>query len=596
MALTALDKEAILESAGYGSGGMDPDIVTLSNGNIAVTWTERLSGPGDVSSDTDGAVFMRVLTPGGVPVSDIIQVNDVDEGRQNAPEITAVTGGFVVGYTSRFVYGETTTDRDTFITYFRNDGTPIPGFSYDILEDTPTPNTSTDQVLHEMITLSEDRLAVLTEDQLYLFANGGNQAFPVVGDVDDLAQLRNGNIVTATAIDGVSVELNLFSTRFGAPEGVPGVYEPLSFLVRTSDPSNSDLRIGSGNAELAALGNGGFALAYVEGTVDEDASVLRIVTFSETAVIEGRGGSTTRAFEFSSNKGAFDMIALADGGLAMAMTRVSGTDGSFDIEVVLFDEDGRVISRVPVSAETQDDQANPSLTQLDDGRLVVAYTDASDTDNAGASNPMRLAYFEVEDMKGRFVGTIGEDRLLGLGGNDRLSGLDGDDVIKGRSGDDRLLGGAGTDKLVGGNGSDALRGGNDDDTLQGGGGADGLGGGEGRDRLSGGSGNDVLGGGIGNDRLAGNKGDDVLKGGRGDDTLIGGGGNDLFVFDTMSGSDTVKDFDAGADSLRLQLDGLERADVSVSRGGGDTVIAFGSAEITLEDVTLMRGEIDFQFL
>ena len=71
------------------------------------------------------------------------------------------------------------------------------------------------------------------------------------------------------------------------------------------------------------------------------------------------------------------------------------------------------------------------------------------------------------------------------------------DVIDGRGGNDKLYGYAGNDTLIGGSGSDYLYGGNDDD---------------------------------------------VLYGGSGSDYLYGESGSDTFVFDDISGSDNVQDF------------------------------------------------------
>ncbi|MFM7275693.1 MAG: calcium-binding protein, partial [Gammaproteobacteria bacterium] len=101
--------------------------------------------------------------------------------------------------------------------------------------------------------------------------------------------------------------------------------------------------------------------------------------------------------------------------------------------------------------------------------------------------------------------------------------------------------------------------GNDlDNLLTGNGAANRLSGLDGRDVLDGGAGNDTLSGGAGNDTLGGGNGNDVLGGGAGADALRGGGGADGFLFDDApagGGSvDTVLDFSAGTDKLRLDDD------------------------------------------
>ena len=52
--------------------------------------------------------------------------------------------------------------------------------------------------------------------------------------------------------------------------------------------------------------------------------------------------------------------------------------------------------------------------------------------------------------------------------------------------------------------------------------------------------------------LNGMGGDDVLKGFGGNDTLYGGAGNDLFVFAKDGSTDTIADFQTGADKIDLR--------------------------------------------
>jgi len=207
-------------------------------------------------------------------------------------------------------------------------------------------------------------------------------------------------------------------------------------------------------------------------------------------------------------------------------------------------------------------------------------------------------------------GGAGDDILFGGGGNDHLRGGDDNDELYGGDGNDQLHGDAGDDILDGGAGNDQLRGGEGNDVLYGGAGNDTLRGEVGDDTLYGGAGNDTMFGGTGDDTyyvdsakdkvkenanegndtivasysyslekvknvenltlsedatplhidaignsgvnvLTGNSGNNVLNGKAGDDILFGGEGNDIFVFDNLAGVDTVLDFTAGSDMLRL---------------------------------------------
>jgi serralysin len=152
------------------------------------------------------------------------------------------------------------------------------------------------------------------------------------------------------------------------------------------------------------------------------------------------------------------------------------------------------------------------------------------------------------------LGGLGEDSLAGRTGQDTLDGGAGRDSLAGGSDADLLYGRDGRDLLQGGDAADRLFGDAGDDTLQGDGAGDRLFGGSGRDRLDGGSGADLLSGGAEADLLFGGAGADTLQGDGGSDTMSGGAGADVFVFDLRlpgGASDTVTDFVAGSDRLRL---------------------------------------------
>lgn len=101
-------------------------------------------------------------------------------------------------------------------------------------------------------------------------------------------------------------------------------------------------------------------------------------------------------------------------------------------------------------------------------------------------------------------------------GNDGLSGWKGNDVLDGGAGSDHLYGWAGCDFLVGGTGEDWL---------------------------TGGAGWDTLAGGAGNDTLVG--GDGFIWPNPGD------GDADRFVLNSLSGTDTITDFEPGLDKIAI---------------------------------------------
>lgn len=601
MQLQATGKEIVIESAGYGAGGTNPDLIVLSNGQLLATWSEVLGQPTDDVDDTDGGIFARILSADGVAVGDIIQVNPSPTFPQSLPQAVALSGGsFAIGWTQFATFGDGPSDADTFVRFFDADGTPFEGLLIDVVPDTPssTAETQDDQVLREIIPLDGNRFDVILEKAdgptgvtSKLYDSTGNFLEDLTFPTDDMLQTENGNIVRAAVVNK-QVQVVLGNDLFGAPAGIDGVHEQIVFQI-SGDSTKAKVK---GSTELASLTGGGFVIAYIE-EVDVGKSVVRVAVISDEGRLEFERKAIPLDFDVVDPRADFDMIGLAGGGFAIAVTTLDAGGTSTGVDVALFDSNGKLETRLQASATDAGNQANPVLAQLPDGRIAVSFTDASGTGNAGDHNPLRIAYFEIDGASGKFVGTAGDDTLGGVGGNDRIFGLDGDDVIRGRDGDDRLFGGEGDDTLDGGTGADALRGGAGADTLRGGKGHDGLGGGEGNDTLKGDAGHDVIGGGGGNDRLFGNAGNDRLKGGTGNDTMTGGAGMDTFHFVRgMSGDDRITDFDKDEDVIAVNLRGANQSIVEVTISAGNTEIAIGADTLTLTGVTLTEAEIAFQFV
>lgn len=619
MKLIDTDAKRIIESAGPQTGGTQPDLITLTDGRMVMVWAERLTSPTDAFDDTDGAVFAQILDANGYPLGDIFQVNDYTPFVQDRPQALALdNGGFVIGWTHTAQYGDHPVDIDSFFRMYDANGNLMTGQRIDFFADNPTGIDAlpTNHRLKEMVALSEGRFAVIVETgEIAIYNSGGGQLdrfWQVPAGTDgraaDITQLANGNIIGAIAT-GERVQMVMTDTRLGGPDGIAGIYQPLTFYIEGD--TTPGLMVG--DVELAALAGGGFALAFVEQRAN-GAAVLRLEIMSDEAQKVFTAAPLLSGLAFDDARAGFDMIALKDGGIALAQV-VANRAGETGIELRLFDENARPLGpTIIASTPGANGSGDPVLTQLPDGRIALAYADYDTPTFANDVNHINLGFYEVKGA-GRFTGTEGNDVMIGLGGNDRLFGLGGDDTISGGAGDDRIWGGDGNDVLRGGAGDDALRGGAGNDRLYGGKGDDGLSGGVGNDRLYGGGGNDVLGGGAGNDRLYGGAGNDLLKGGEGNDLLSGGAGRDTlkggpgdniltggagadsFVFVRgHGGQDRITDYTAGEDVIALHLRGLAPKAVTVTDDGTDTLITFANTLITLENVVLDKGDIDFLFL
>jgi len=608
MRLQAAGNELVVASAGYALGGMDPDITVLSNGQMVVTWSEVLEAPSDESDDVDGGVFARILDSDGVPVSEIFQVSEFssyppDFGLfpQTGPQVVALAAGsFGIGWTHAATFGDDSgvSDYDSFIRFFDGNGTPFGDFLIDYHQDTPPFLEAGDQVLREIVKLSGGRFAAIVEDanigyyHTKVYDSSGQVETFIEVAVDDMVQLENGNIVFAGIAADNTISLTMTDRRFDPPKNIAGIYDRLTFSIGTplgAEKSEVDL-------ELAALSGGGFALAYSE-LVDAFSSQINIAIISDEAVHEFSADPIVREIPVQDQLGTFDMIGLSRGGFALAVTRLDALGGTTGVDIMLYDENGRVQTTLGVGASDIGDQANPTLTELPGGRIALAYTDTSGNGDAGDHNTLRMAFFELKGKAGRFVGSDGDDLLRGLGGHDRIFGFAGDDQIEGKGGADRLFGGEGNDAVLGGTGNDALRGGDGNDTLNGNGGRDGVGGGAGNDVVKGGMGNDVVGGGAGSDRVFGGAGDDHVRGGLGDDALWGGAGADIFHFArSQSGDDHINDFNNALDILSIDLRGAKRGIVDVEIVDGDTVVSYGTSSVTLDGVALDQGDIMFNYV
>lgn len=225
---------------------------------------------------------------------------------------------------------------------------------------------------------------------------------------------------------------------------------------------------------------------------------------------------------------------------------------------------------------------NDVFTLTDTGGLVLART---------GSAAFQLTLQQVETID-----------LWSQGGDDRLTvgDLSGTTVTQ-----VHFHGGTGDDRVSATNSSTPLvaEGENGNDTLIGGSGSDQLQGGAGNDVLRGNNGNDWLVGGAGNDTLTGGNGRDVLEGGTGNDQLTGGNGRDAFVFNPNEGSDTVRDFSSGTDSIVLKgFTGTGGAPATfadltghITTTGADTVIDLNGTTITVSNVATLTAN-DFVFV
>jgi len=198
--------------------------------------------------------------------------------------------------------------------------------------------------------------------------------------------------------------------------------------------------------------------------------------------------------------------------------------------------------------------------------IAIAFNTVIENARGGAGDDTITGNAVNNDLRGG----LGDDTIDGGAGNDRLFGNDGNDYLFGGLGNDKLDGGAGVDSMEGGAGNDVYTVNTrlDEVIEQARAGTDTV-----RSRMSWSLGDNVeklvllgnrsvdasgnnldntLTGNNAANKISGGLGDDLLIGKGGSDTLTGGEGKDTFVFDSVSGVDTITDFSVDFDFIQLK--------------------------------------------
>ncbi|WP_424927726.1 hypothetical protein [Amaricoccus tamworthensis] len=107
-------------------------------------------------------------------------------------------------------------------------------------------------------------------------------------------------------------------------------------------------------------------------------------------------------------------------------------------------------------------------------------------------------------------------------------------------------------------------------------------------RMFGNGGDDTLLGRAGDDTIFGGADDDTIDGGTGSDDLTGGPGNDVFRFATGDGSDVIRDFVKGQDTIEVGVGSF--AALTITPSGGDALVSYQGGQIRVAGVA--AGSLD----
>jgi Ca2+-binding RTX toxin-like protein len=553
----------------------DPTITGLADGRFVVAWTDLSVSGGDTSLY---AIRGQVFTAAGAKSGAEFLVNTTTTSSQERPTITALADGrFVVAWTDLSVSGG-----DTSLYAIRGQVFTAAGAKSgaEFLVNTTTTNTQT----YPTITgLADGRFVVAWSD---LSVSGGDTSlYAIRGQVFTAAGAKSGaeflvnttttnnqsnSTITGLAdgrfvvawTDGSQSSGDRYSSAIrGQVFTAAGAKSGAEFLV------NSTTTNSQGDSTITGLADGRFVVAWTDLSVsggDTSGSAIRAQVFTAAGAKSGAEflvNTTTTNNQYDPT-----ITGLADGRFVVAWTDLSVSGGDTSLYAIR----GQVFTAAGaksgveflVNTTTTNNQYEPTITGLADGRFVVAWTDFSQSGGDTSGFAIRGQAFD-----GRITGV----QLKGTPAADDFAGTIFADQIGGLFGNDRLDGGAGNDQLQGG---------------------------AGKDTLFGGAGNDSLDGGAGNDQLQGGAGKDTLTGASGSDILSGGAGNDRFLYTGAETGlnllrDVITDFTSGSDKLDLVS-----VDAATTKAGNQAFTFIGNAAFSaagqlsyVQATGLLAGEI-----
>ncbi|HEX8573985.1 MAG TPA: calcium-binding protein, partial [Allosphingosinicella sp.] len=469
---------------------LEPSIAGLPSGGFVVTWTDE-SNVG--SSDIRG----RVFDSSGFALAPDFLINTTTAYHQGASNVFALPGGgFVVSWVDHGQTSSLETAYNVRAQIFDSSGAKV-GQEFLV-----NPALAGVQTLPQGVALGSGGFVILWSD------------------------VTNGE---------VDVRAQLFDSAGGRIGG--------EFQV----PANAAGE--QGNADVAALPNGGFVVSWQGADPGTTTYFARAQMFDSAGA---RVGPEVSASNSDNRVSTVNVTGLASGGFLVSWEDHQNSTPTTRAQ--LFDSEGYRLGsqfQVNLAAKTG---GYSDLATLSSGRLVATWNYGSYDVNG-------------QVFRAPLIGTPLADALAGGAEDDGIAGLASDDILSGGSGKDTLDGGAGDDRLTGGAGSDWLAGGIGTDTADyslesGGGGVTvNLSGGpvwvsnvlalqpgqardshlnvdtlEGIENVTTGAGVDVVHGDAAANRIETGGGGDLLFGGAGADILIGGDGGDQYYIQASDSS------------------------------------------------------------
>ena len=426
------------------------DVAAIADGGLVVTWD---TDEGDAIGQRIFAQSFHNGTASGQPLLLTPQTSQYLPNN-GFPDVASLSGSFIVSWTNTDEFNH----RSVHTSF--NGGASLP-LSTPVFPSIPTSAVS---------TLSQNRAIVTWKDSGALYGR-------TKGDLDSGQFKINTTSGADTPAVASQAAFGRFMATWHSTDSGDGDANCIRARVFNTDGSaigndfvvNSTALAQGSTPSVAALPDGRFLVVWDgDDNGDGAGSCIRGRYFGTMGAPVGNDFIVNTTA--TGNQVEPSIATLADGRIAIAWAsdEVAG-DGGTSIRVRLFNVDGTPAGGdFLVNANTSDDEFDPVVTALPDGRFAVSWQNYQVFDDV-----MDQAYALYFDPR-IYTGTTGNDvwtggnlvdTISGDNGNDTLSGLLGNDILSGGLGDDTLNGGDGDDILDGGNNNDTLNGGKGNDTL-----------------------------------------------------------------------------------------------------------------------------------
>jgi Ca2+-binding RTX toxin-like protein len=418
----------------------EPDVTTLANGNILVTWSDNSSQRGDGAS-TD--IVAQILSPQGEKIGGEILVNAAFLGMQGDAQVSALPdGGFVITWRDRQSAEDDSSGSAIRAQVFNVDGSARgDAFLVNSL-------TSGEQLDVSIATLADGRFVISwTNAQTGLGAQIKSQVFDPRNLPIDLVAGDGGETLLGGAGD------DALTGGAGDDKLISG--GGLDTL--TGGQGNDIYLVDGRGTQIIEDGDEGVDVVQVTGDryrMDENIERVKVLNDDGSSVAGnaagnridgGDGGDGLHGGEGNDSLyGGYGDDTLIGG---TGDDRLDGGEGSN----LMIGGTGDDIYYLRSATDRVVEQAGQGRD------AVVTILNSYVLGDAVEDLVYRgLGHFNGtgNNLANLLAGAGGDDQLAGAGGADRLEGEAGADQLNGGAGRDLLLGGAGADTMAGGLGAD----------------------------------------------------------------------------------------------------------------------------------------------